>query len=769
MQHENTQEPKNNDVFGLKQFVDEFGEDLLKYVSEQTPPLFNGDYPSSWDAVIDNLSRAPFAAQRRVIASIATLLFIKKQTAGVINAEMGTGKTIMAIAIAAIAKEEGFSRSLIISPPHLVYKWRREILTTIPNAKVVILNGSSVLTKLLKIRADILNGTTVKKSSQIHFYILGRVRMRMGFHWRALAKENLVPIYEEDDDKNSDAPKLRRFIKAVTCSNCGRAQYNEDKEVIKIIDSQRQLVCTNCQSPLWTLIKKSQNNKNSKRTDTLIKALCQIPTIGKKTAENLLNRFGEDIIKNTLGDNIHQFVNLMDEDGELFFSDRKSLRIEKALSKTEFSFGQGGYQPSEFIKRYLPDNFFDLLIVDEGHEYKNGDSAQGLAMGVLASKCPKVLLLTGTLMGGYASDLFYLLWRLNPKKMIECGFKSNQRGSLGSASMSFMREHGVLKDIFKEVEGNAFKTARGSKKTVHTVKAPGFGPKGIVEHIVPITAFLKLKEISQNVLPHYQEDIVSVEMTPEQEDIYGNMSAKLGAEMRKCLARGDTSLLGVVLNVLLRWPDTGFATEMVIHPRTKDTLLFQEAIFDDDTLSPKEMKAIEYIKSEKIAGRKVLVYTTYTGKRDIAARLKRLFSFEGIKTTVLRSSVATDKREDWIMDQVDKGIDALICNPELVKTGLDLLDFPSIVFMQTGYNVYTVQQAARRSFRIGQTVDVKVVFLGYKDTAQTTCMQLMGKKITVAQSTSGDIPDNGLDALNNEEQSIEMELAKQLIHYKKSS
>jgi SNF2 family DNA or RNA helicase len=47
------------------------------------------------------------------------------------------------------------------------------------------------------------------------------------------------------------------------------------------------------------------------------------------------------------------------------------------------------------------------MIVDEGHEYKNGDSAQGQAMGVLASKVKKTLLLTGTLMGGYASDLFY--------------------------------------------------------------------------------------------------------------------------------------------------------------------------------------------------------------------------------------------------------------------------------------------------------------------------------------------------------------------------
>ena len=116
------------------------------------------------------------------------------------------------------------------------------------------------------------------------------------------------------------------------------------------------------------------------------------------------------------------------------------------------------------------------------------------------------------------------------------------------------------------------------------------------------------------------------------------------------------------------------------------------------------------------------------------------------------------------MEQVDRGIDALICNPELVKTGLDMLEFPTILFMQTGYNVYTLQQAARRSWRIGQTRDVDVDFLGYQGTAQMRCLQLMAQKIAVSQSTSGDMPDSGLDILNQGGDSIEVALAKQLVN-----
>ncbi len=172
---------------------------------------------------------------------------------------------------------------------------------------------------------------------------------------------------------------------------------------------------------------------------------------------------------------------------------------------------------------------------------------------------------------------------------------------------------------------------------------------------------------------------------------------------------------------------------------------------------------MEICKSEKAVGRRVLVYTSYTGKQDTAQRLKTLLHAAGLKTDVLRSSVSTDKREDWILDRVDRGIDVLVCNPELVKTGLDLLEFPAIVFLQTGYNVYTLQQAARRSWRIGQKLDVDVFYLGYADTAQTACLSLMAEKIAVSQSTSGDMPDSGLDSLNPNGDSVEVALARRML------
>lgn len=714
-------------------------------LNRSNPPVYTGSVNAHRQLVMDRLKRKPFAAQAEVVQAITALLLDRNEQAGIINAEMGTGKTMMAIAVAAVMHAAGYRRTLVVSPPHLVYKWRREILETIPAARVWVLNGPDTLLKLLKLRDQMGDAYDGRQE----FFILGRVRMRMGFHWRLACWK-----------KRAAGGQL-----LAACPDCGQVLEDLEGNLVTVEEFERgdrRRTCSSCRGALWTLIRPGKPDGGNRRA-TILKSMCRIPTIGPVRAERLLNDFGEDFLATMLVDNVSEFINLMDAKGNFVFSDRQAKRMERSMANIEFGFGEGGYQPTEFIKRYLPDGYFDLLVLDEGHEYKNSGSAQGQAMGVLAAKARKTVLLTGTLMGGYADDLFYLLFRILTQRMIEDGYRPNARGSMAPAAMSFMRDHGVLKDIYTERDGDSHKTARGKKLSVRTVKAPGFGPKGIHRFVLPFTVFLKLKDIGGNVLPDYQEEFIDVPMAPEQASAYQRLAATLTAELRQALARRDTTLLGVVLNVLLAWPDCCFRPEIVKHPRTRDTLAFVPAIFGDEQLIPKEQVLVDLCFEEKAKGRKVLAYTVYSGTRDTTSRLKKVLEQSGLKVAVLRASVDTARREDWILDQVDRGIDVLITNPELVKTGLDLLDFPTIAFLQTGYNVYTLQQAARRSWRIGQKHPVRVVFFGYAGSSQITCLQLMAKKIAVAQSTSGDVPESGLDSLNQDGDSVEMALARQLI------
>lgn len=752
------EDPESN-VIPLTQFIQDFGSGLMKAVQEQNPPIHDGTPVLSRDQVMNELKRKPFDAQKDVVQAACKLLIDHNAKASVLNCDMGTGKTMMAIATSSVFHAEGAKRFLVLAPPHLVYKWRREIHETVDNAKVWILNGPDTLSKLLMLRESL----DLPQHDGPEYFILGRVRMRLGFHWKpafSVRKKHYKKVVNETDEASKT---FKVSVDYVACSKCGSAVLNNEGENIhpESFKADKRRSCDCCGDALWTLVRPGKKDKTHR--DIVHDAMCQIPTIGPKTADKLLGVFGETMLGNMLSDNIYEFVNLMDEKGEFVFSDRQAKRIERSMAKMELSFGQGGYQPTEFIKRYLPQGYFDMLICDEGHEYKNSGSAQGQAMGVLATKASKILLLTGTLMAGYADDLFYLLWRIMPKVMIEDGYKYNERGSLGSACLSFMREHGVLKDVYKETESESHRTAKGKRVTVRTTKAPGFGPKGIARYVLPYTVFLKLKDIGQDVLPSYDEHFIEVPLSDEQQDQYQKMQTELDAQLRKALACGDTTLLGLVISVLLAWPDCCFREEAVVHPRSRALLHFVPSLFDEDDLMPKEEELIKLCQEEKAQGRRVLVYTTYTGKRDTGTRLAKILKSNGIKSAVLRSTVDTGKREDWIMDQVDRGIDVLICNPELVKTGLDLLDFPTIVFMQTGYNTYTVQQASKRSWRIGQMQSVKVYFFGYAETAQMTCLSLMSKKIAVSQSTAGEMPESGLDILNDDGDSIEVELAKQLL------
>src|SRR6266536_449451 len=88
----------------------------------------------------------------------------------------------------------------------------------------------------------------------------------------------------------------------------------------------------------------------------------------------------------------------------------------------------------------MPD-FFDYGIADEVHEIK-GDTEQGNALGTMARAVDKIAVLTGTLMGGYADDLFNVLYRLEPHKMVAEGYEWGEPGV-----RSFTETYGVLERV----------------------------------------------------------------------------------------------------------------------------------------------------------------------------------------------------------------------------------------------------------------------------------------------------------------------------------
>jgi hypothetical protein len=152
----------------------------------------------------------------------------------------------------------------------------------------------------------------------------------------------------------------------------------------------------------------------------------------------------------------------------------------------------------------------------------------------------------------------------------------------------------------------------------------------------------------------------------------------------------------------------------------------------------------------------------YTQKHDVTARIQRILANEGVRTALLRVSVDTSKREAWYARELKQGVQVVISHPKLVETGLDLLDFPTILFYESGYSLHTLRQASRRSWRIGQRRQVRVKFLCYEGTMQTSCLRLMGRKLLAALTMEGKFAGEGLQTIEEDDDMLSA-MARELV------
>ena len=407
--------------------------------------------------------------------------------------------------------------------------------------------------------------------------------------------------------------------------------------------------------------------------------------------------------------------------------------------------------------------FFDLLIGDEVHEYKGRGSAQGIAAGVLADACGKSLTLTGTLTGGYSSTLFHLLYRFSPDIRAEFGRSEEGR---------WIQRYGFLEQTVRhEGDGDSFEDGRNSRRKGYrkTVRErPGLAPSALF-HLIGNSVFLRLSDVASG-LPPYEEQVLLSGMDREtdftgfsQRKAYDLVFDTLRQALAEALAKGSKRLLATYLQTLLAYPDGCTRGETVFDPQTGNVLV-QMPPLSEDKLYPKEQALVDLVAAERLAGRKVLVYATHTGTRDITERMEQFLTRHGFRVAVLKAdSVAPDRRESWVEERVKQGVDVVICHPRLVQTGLDLIDFPTLVWFETDYSVYTSRQASRRSWRIGQKRPVKVVFMAYRNTLQADALKLVAKKLQSSLAVEGELPEDGLAAFGDDGDDLMLALARQIV------
>ena len=629
----------------LKDFVNHYQESITENILKSYPPLYERNGHNRQNLNWQELQRQPLGEQKNAVQGVV-LALQKYQRANVVG-EMGTGKTYIAIAAAAL---NNTPRSLIICPPHLTEKWQREIEITVPKAQTAIINRIEDVNRLAK---------NHQKNRPL-YVVLANTMASLGYYW-----------------KNSAVWDLRQ--ESWKCPNCFDPVVNKDGIAISETElNKKKMNCRDCLQPLW-----SADHKGNRR-----------------------------------------------------------------------------YPLAKYIKKRLK-NFFNLLIVDEVHQFKQKNSARGTCAGILAEAIPQSITLTGTYMGGYSSSIFYMLRRFNRKIIESYGWNEETE---------WIKDYGFYQYISHYDEKNN-RHGRTSSRKINGKKTskeiPGLSPKALL-YILPNTVFIKLEDL-QIKLPEYKEVVTSCELMGEpqandemsQSAAYHKLENALKSVISRMYDRRAQMMLSTYLQSTLAYPENCWKGESIYDPIDGEMIVNLPPLSEIGKY-PKEQKLIDIIKEEKQKNRKVLVLAMHTQNRDITQRLENLLKQSHLNVMTLRDNNAKT-RESRIHKALEKNpIDVLISHPGKIELGLDLLDFPTIIWYETSYSVYSMRQASRRSWRIGQTQPVKVIFMTYAQTIQNEALRLSAAKVQASLAVEGELPEDGLSSYAQSE-NIFMSLAKNMM------
>jgi hypothetical protein len=641
----------------LARFIEEWQATLAAQVAETFKPLYDFDLKAQGPRVNDLLNslskerKIPgrretglFEAQKHTVVALWRRLHQAKYALCV--GEPGVGKTTIATSVAQMRRiiDGSPKPTLVLCPPHLTPKWKREIEEIVPGSKAFILRSVSDVQRVIEFAETHPAIPT--------FAVLSRETAKLGNRWYGAT--TLRKQYHRKD---------RRHKVSVTpfraCPRCGAAQSEVDtngKEIALIQDAtffdKRRRVCMHCGEPL------------------------------------------------------HQ--------------------QHPITPKSRPRVGLASY-----IAQYHH-HAFGLFVADEAHQLKGQATDQGNALGVLIRACDKTLILTGTIYGGRSTSLFFLLHRLSSKV---------RRQFRWDDAFKWAERYGVIEREGFAPKGNhdeGFGVFSGKLRMVTSVhETPGVSP-ALVTRLLDAAVFLSLPDLGFK-LPGYSEIAHEFDMPEAMKKAYEGLENKLGAARSEALNHKNASPLGLLQEALLGWPNAAWRSENIFKG-PGDLLASAPAL---KSKSPKEEWLLAECLAQKERGRKVIVFCRQTNTRDITQHLEDRMEKLGLRVVNLHSQVSADKREKWLKDRTPK-TDVLIVNARCVDTGLDLVDYQTIIWYELDYSLYIMMQATKRVYRVGQVNDVEIHFATYKETAEQRGFAMMGQKWSAAQLLYGDSVDCAL-------------------------
>jgi len=760
--HENGNAELLSERDEVAEFITKHAKHIGDVLLKRNVPTYKWDPTEyEWDTVSKvalGLPALPGRSERGLFKiqkhmSIAAYRTMLKYRQAILNAEMGFGKTATSVGVAELLNEWPI---LIVCPGHMVYKWQREIEESgDPDDPIVgrvinrpVRGGGLWFNEEVKPVVE-KSGCKVTSKHRYQTRPIGKndSGARVTFNVECITQNatkdllaNIKRRFAVSAGKNN-AGKNVRILPEFSLTDCGLEVTIYDRDEYTVADFVSDFKSGKLGNKAAAII----GIEGAKYSSGINKDRPGYKTVQRKVWDNDSHSYYiRDMVQcPTCGglhdpnDKIPEYCNL---EYEKPIFDEEKVEVDKKLTTCGGAMIEMSRWRREGLSQILQKkykHFFRLYIADEIHKAKGGKTDVGAADSRLIEACKYGLALTGTLFGGNSSSIFYLLFRRNREVRKLYSYTDKTR---------WIDHFGLWEHRWSEKEpkytGRSWVTGK-KRWGMRSKELPGVSP-AVIRYMLPIVLFGKITDLGYELPPLYEEVDTSA-MTSIQSDQYKQFDKQFLSEaMHIAQADGDPGALSKWFSTNRYRPMSGFRDEVAAYESKKSgatiVMNLPQVVSSASPWLPKEQRLAEIIKENMLKGRKSLVFVEQSGTRDIRNRLMEVLNTlvpTAVVAKLSASSMTPAKREAWINTNAP-GMDVLIVNPKLVETGLDLVMFNDIIFYELPLSLYTLWQAMRRVWRLGQSKDVMCRFMVYSETIEQALLQRMGTKLKSAMLLYGD-------------------------------
>jgi len=731
-----------SNVMELQRFLEIYAQDIASIIEHHFSPVYEKPTDQEWLALehLMKSKKLPGRAKAGLLpvqkhVAIAATRCAKKYGWSDIVGEMGVGKTC--ISLAALDLINSYP-AIVMCPSHLVKKWASEV-DEVSGATSKIIESIS---DLLQFQNDYKSGKLGKKAVAI----ISKERAKLGSGWEPVTNTTWATILvEKEFHIGNDLPpikkKVPKRVRVPACPKCGRYQKNKDDTPKRTLGKKRKFC--NRDTKVWV----GEPDDNTQGEFKIIQ--CNEPlysfgsTFKRWPIAHYIRIKMPNFFKALLADEFHHYKGKSSDQAQAYHNLVMATHYQFNLTGTIF----GGKSTDLFWLRYRIDpevrrdyGFDDehrwakdygrlqysLSNTEDDHGVYSGKrrvpnsikEVPGISPSIFSRLLKTCIFVRITDLGitlpDYEEEIIRIPMAENQEE--QCTWLYNSlleriqtarqnrdmkgaakllsvwlQNSLGRPNSCFRSEMVMWKGDAEMLEDN--------------MNAPERTPYAVKYFPVPE----KFEEpIERWPLPEPNED-----EQPFDQESNDNLFREEYREWLRFMKNNPE----------------------IYSEKAKPMAM--PRVVDEDMLLPKERWLIHTVLKERAQNRKVILYVRQTGTRDIQPRLERILRRYGIRAVTLPKGVKPINREKWIAKRTPD-IDVLITNPRKVETGLDLIQYHTCIFYETEYSLFTLWQAMRRVWRLGQIKPVKVLFPLYIGTLEEQAMQLIAQKMKASLLLYGD-------------------------------